>query len=576
MFSVVILAVAYFGFNFDPAMTNVATESRIYPITPVKYRMVRPDGKLWYFDLVDVEQGILVGFKPWVGVVKGQRIDIWSDPKYTGGKVRTAFTFIAGRLKLLVLDGKKYTFAKAEPQGDLAQFFPERKKQRSFEKNSALDIWRNDKSRLRLWFVNPNSAGMLLAELLLVFVWLLTRTKGFCRVGIGVLAIVAAYGLFATGSRGALLGAVVGLSVFAAAYARNLLTRRGLLILLSALLVFGAGLYVSGKAGRIVNTFNSIDIGNTKRLKIAIAAVKMLADAPTGWHGGEFPGRNACLNWYVLDEQRSIRTHLMSVAECGWLKGWLYMLFWVLMLMIGFVSLRKGSPLLGALWMSFFVGGFFNPVYRDWESWILPTAALWTVVSPDGRLSFKQWRTSALLSGVLSLSVIVVLVVVGKSMGRPLKVSVRSCGKATFINGENPRIWVVGDALVMSGAGYPGREILPCCASNKKIGALAYVYSVEDLPREAETVIVAGRNVPDYLAAYAEGRACKASRLLFLSPSIGPGAVPSRLVEETKLLWVAGSLLAVHEPTYAVKRPWVKVVPGCEHYIQNWTSFLEQ
>ena len=576
MFSVVILAVAYFGFNFDPAMTNVATESRIYPITPVKYRMVRPDGKLWYFDLVDVEQGILVGFKPWVGVVKGQRIDIWSDPKYTGGKVRTAFTFIAGRLKLLVLDGKKYTFAKAEPQGDLAQFFPERKKQRSFEKNSALDIWRNDKSRLRLWFVNPNSAGMLLAELLLVFVWLLTRTKGFCRVGIGVLAIVAAYGLFATGSRGALLGAVVGLSVFAAAYARNLLTRRGLLILLSSLLVFGAGLYVSGKAGRIVNTFNSIDIGNTKRLKIAMAAVKMLADAPTGWHGGEFPGRNACLNWYVLDEQRSIRTHLMSVAECGWLKGWLYMLFWVLMLMIGFVSLRKGSPLLGALWMSFFVGGFFNPVYRDWESWILPTAALWTVVSPDGRLSFKQWRTSALLSGVLSLSVIVVLVVVGKSMGRPLKVSVRSCGKATFINGENPRIWVVGDALVMSGAGYPGREILPCCASNKKIGALAYVYSVEDLPREAETVIVAGRNVPDYLAAYAEGRACKASRLLFLSPSIGPGAVPSRLVEETKLLWVAGSLLAVHEPTYAVKRPWVKVVPGCEHYIQNWTSFLEQ
>ena len=102
MFSVVILAVAYFGFNFDPAMTNVATESRIYPITPVKYRMVRPDGKLWYFDLEDVEQGILVGFKPWVGVVKGQRIDIWSDPKYTGGKVRTAFTFIAGRLKLLV------------------------------------------------------------------------------------------------------------------------------------------------------------------------------------------------------------------------------------------------------------------------------------------------------------------------------------------------------------------------------------------------------------------------------------------------------------------------------------------
>ena len=127
MVTVVIFAVAYFGLNFDPAMTNVATESRIFPVTPVKYRMVQPDGHVCFFNLVDSEQGILVGAKPWVGVVKGQRIDIWSDPKYIGGKVRTAFTFIAGRLKLLVLDGKEYAFAKAvPPKGNLAQFFPER------------------------------------------------------------------------------------------------------------------------------------------------------------------------------------------------------------------------------------------------------------------------------------------------------------------------------------------------------------------------------------------------------------------------------------------------------------------
>ena len=575
MFSAVIFAVAYFGLNFDPATTNVATESRIFPVSPVKYRMVQPDGHVRFFDLVDSEQGILVGEKPWIGVVKGHRTDIWADPKYTGGKIRTAFTFIAGRLKLLVLDGRKYTFAKGgQPKGDLAKFFPERKK-RSYERNSTADIWRNDKSRFRLWFANPNSAGMILAELLLVFVWLLPRAEGFLRFHMGVLAAVTSYGLFATGSRGALLGAVIGLSVFAAAYARNLLTRRGLLILLSSLLVFGAGLYISGKSSRIANTFCSIDMGNTRRLKIAKAAVEMFADAPTGWHGGEVPGRNACLNWYVFDEPRILRTHLMSMAECGWLKGWGYVLPWALALTVGSISARKGLPLVEALWMSFFAGGFFNPVYKDWECWILPVVALWTLVSPDGRLSFKQWRTSALLSSALSLAVVALLVIVGKSMGRPLKASVRSCGKATFINGENPRVWVVGDPVVMAGDGFPGREILPCCASNKKIGALAYVYSVDDLPPEAESVIVSGRNVPDYLAAYAEGRACKTSRLLFLSPSVGPGAVPDQLVEETKLLWVAGSLLADHEPTYAVKRPWVKVAPGCEHYIQNWTRFLE-
>ena len=266
----------------------------------------------------------------------------------------------------------------------------------------------------------------------------------------------------------------------------------------------------------------------------------------------------------------------MSMAECGWLKGWGYVLPWALALTVGSISARKGRPLVEALWMSFFVGGFLNPVYKDWECWILPAVALWTLVSPDGRLSLKQWRTSALLSGTLSLVVVVVLVIVGKSIDRPLKVSVRSCGKATFINGENPRIWVVGDPFVMAGNGFPGREILPCCACNPKVGAIAYVYSADDLPHETEAVIVAGRNVPDYLAAYAEGRACRASRLLFLSPSVGPDVVPERLVEENKLLWVSGSLLAAHEPSYAVARPWVKLVPGCECYIKNWTNFLSQ
>ena len=568
-----ILAAAYFGLDFDPAATNVATESRIYPVSPVAYRMVQPDGTIRIFELTDAKEGTLSGPKPWLGVVKDRQIDIWADPQYTGGKLRTAFTFVAGRLRLMVLDGKKFTFAKmGPPKEDLAEMFPERK-ERSYEKNSSADIWRDGGTRLRLWFANPNSAGILLAELLLVLVWLAMATRGLARVGSGVLAVVAACGMLATGSRGALVGAAAGLFAIAAVHARRLFTKRGVLVLLAGLVVLVAGLAVSGNVRRVADTFRKVDAGNMTRLKIGKAAVKMFGDAPFGWRGGEVPGRNACLNWYVFDENRSLRTHVMSLAECGWPKGYLYVFFWAFLLSTGVVLARKGRPLPLALWSSFCLAGCFNPVYIDWEDWVLPVASLGALAYSDGRLSAKQWRKAAIVAAILSLTVVAGLIIVGKSMRRSTGISVKACGRATFVNGDNPRVWIVGDPVVMAGNGFPGREILSYFRRNPDTEPIAYVYDVEDLPREAECVIVAGRNVPDYLSAYEKGRACKTSRLLMLSPSVGPGAVPERLAADTQLLWVAGSLLASHDPSYAAKRPWVKLAPGCERYVPDWMRF---
>ena len=576
MFSAIVFAAAFYGLEFDPASTNAPSDSRIYPISPVAYRMVQPDGTARLFELTDAKDGILFGPKPWLGVVKDKRIDIWADPEYTGGKLRTAFTFVAGRLRMMVLDGEKFVFSPAgPPTDDLAALFPEQK-QRSYEKGSGADIWHDGGTRVRLWFANPNSAGMLMAELLLVLVWLLLLVRGPVRIGVGVLAAAAAYGLLATGSRGALAGAVAGLLVFAAAFAKKLFTRRGALILLSGLLVLAAGLVVSGNSGRVVNTFRRLDKSNMRRLKVNEAAVKMFSDAPLGWKGGEVPGRNACLNWYVFDEPHIVRTHVMSMAECGWFLGWLYVLSWTLAMVVGLVLAMKGRPLMAALWLSFGLAGCFNPVYRDWELWLLPLMSLVGLAAPGGRLSARQWRVSAIVAVILSTVVVVVLVVVGKMMKRPTKIAVRPCGMATLVNGSCPRVWIVGDPLVMAGNGFPGREILAYYTRHPKSAAAAYVYSVDDLPAEAESVIVAGRNVPVYLAAYAEGRACKAARLLLLSPSVAPGAVPEQLLAESDVLWIAGSLLAAHDHAYADKRAWVRIVPGCERYVPNWTSFISQ
>lgn len=576
IYSISILATVFFGLNFNPASTNLPTEARIYPVSSSHYRMIQPDGIVRLFELTDPKEGILVGPKPWIGVIKKRRTDIWADPKYTGGKLRTAFTFIAGRLKLMVLDGKRFTFPKPVSQEErLKELFPENKA-RQYKKNSTADIWRSDSSRLRLWFANPNSAGVLFAELLILCVWALTKTKGYLRVGIGILSLTFLYFLLATSSRGALLGAILGLLAIAFSQIRKWFSFKGLLICLFSLLILGSGVVISGNSSRFTNTFTSIDAGNARRLKIAKAATQMFSDAPTGWLGGEVPGRNACLNWYVLDEQHSLRTHIMSLAECGWYRGYVYVFSWLTILVLGFILAHKGNSLILALWFSFGIAGCFNPVYKDWETWIMPIISLGAILCSDSRLSQKQLKMGLFLSALLSLLAIIALITIGNLLKRPTNISISSKGKVTLINGTNPRVWVVGDPLVMGGGGFPGREILSYCTANPNVGSIAYVYDVKDLPSEAKSVIIAGRNVPNYLAAYNEGRVCKSSRLLFLSPSVGPDIIPEKLIEESKILWVAGSLLADSEKSYAEKKSWVKLSLGCERYIPQWTKFLAQ
>ena len=573
MVAVVALAAAFYGLRFDPAATNVATKSRIYPISPVAYTMVQPDGQKRLFELTDAKEGVLSGPKPWLGVLKGSRIDIWADPACTGGKLRTAFTFVNGRLRLMVLDGKKYTFAKGGgTDWDLDELFPEQKK-RSYEKGSSADIWRNS-SRLKLWFTNPNSAGTFCALVALLGLWLLQSGLGVWRLH-GLL--VMACGLMCTaqsGSRCAVLGFVVGAGLEMVFFLKRHLNVRSLAIILLAASALIGGVAVSGMADRFTDTVRQVDSGNQRRLAVAKAAVQMFADAPFGWRGGEVPGRNAALNFYIFDDDHVIRTHLLSVTELGWFAGFFYIAFWVLMLAVAGVCAWRGNALGAALWTAFGVAGCFNPVYIDWEVWVLPILSLVILLLPRYRLSAKAWMTCVAVASSVSALTVCGLALTGKAMERPTKTAVRSCGKATFINGESPRTWIVGDPLVMAGYGFPGREILAHCVRHPQTKPIAYVYAVEDLPSEADRVIVAGRNVPDYLEAYARGCACKAKRLILLSPSVSPDKVPAELVRGGNAVWIAGSLLAARDAAYENRRTWVKVIPGCERYIPNWLELF--
>lgn len=573
-FTAACFAAAYFGLNFNPAATNSPTDSRIYPVTPKVYRMVQPDGQVKLFTLTDPKAGVLSGPRPWLGVKRKNRTDIWADPECTGGKLRTAYTFIDGRLRLLVLDGAKYTFAHDKSErADLAELFPPRKL-RSYAKNSNADIWSGTGNRIRLWFANPNSAGALMAQLSLLLAWVMIRQRRGRRALATVFLLGSLYLLFATGSRGALLGLLLGGFAFGVEHVKRVFTKKGLVVVGIGLAVLTAGLVATGNLERCAGVFRGLDASNLTRVKIGRAAVEMFADAPMGWHGGEVPGRNACLNWYVHDEPRSLRTHLMSLAECGWFVGFLYLAFWIGVIAIGILLVRTGEPLVAAVWVAFGVAGCFNPVYIDWETWVVPSLSFVWFARRLKVLPVKAWRTLLIGVPIGALAFVIALVVIGSMLERKVPVGIRSSGATTLINGNDPKIWIVGDPLVMAGGGFPGREILPAFVANPKQAAMAYVYSVDDLPTVADLVVVAGRNVPDYFTAYTEGRACKAKRLILLSPSVGPKALPAELLNSSELVWIAGSLLADRDPSYAVAHPWMKIVPGCERYIPNWLRIV--
>ena len=158
-------------------------------------------------------------------------------------------------------------------------------------------------------------------------------------------------------------------------------------------------------------------------------------------------------------------------------------------------------------------------------------------------------------------------------MNRGRRIPVKACGAAAIVNGADPKVWVVEDCPVLGGWNdFPGRDILWQYAHNADMPSLGYVHDVADLPREVECLILPGRAAADYLKAYAAdaSRVCKAKRLLFLSPSVGPTLVPASLLNASDVLWLAGKFLSYRDNGYRRGLPWVRVLTGMEQYIPDW------
>lgn len=575
----IIAAAVLTGASFAPDTTNAPSRTRMVPVNCRGFQLKPAEDadEPVFFERLPASPDILLGPSPWVGSVtnRGSVIRIWPD-RNGSGPVRSGAMFGRGQLLGFTKDGRDFVYPRGAPEfkDSLGGLWPE-VHARETGRGSRGDLWMGRGGRMRLWFANPNSAGFLGAELALAFLFLALGAGKWRRIA-GALGVLAGLVIVArTGSRGAMVAFAAGAATVAFVRWRKLLTRKGLVLLAAVVAVSVGVLAATGQLQRVSGTFTGIDKGNGMRVKVAQASVRMFADAPLGWHGGEVPGRSACLNWYVTDEKRSIRMHLLTLAELGWTGGFAYLLFWALTLGLCLRWARRGSGLPFALWTAFAAAGCFNPVYTEWSLWCLPVASLGLGLRFREELCGRRLASLAAGSGLIALAGVAALAVCGVVMNRGRALPVASSGPATLVNGADPKVWVVEDVPVLGGwNGFPGRDVQWQYGKNPDLPALGYVYGVKDLPREVECLVLPGRAAADYLAAYANdaARVCRAKRILFLSPSVGPTAVPMSLLESSDVFWLAGRFLAYRDEGYGMGLSWVRVVPGAEQYIPNWLS----
>lgn len=588
--------VSFSALRFDAAWTNAPVDSAIFPVAPDRYRFVMPDGEWEDFEYRPLEMYPLVGRGGWVGEWQDERRDylrLLKLEKRFPSKDGREFLFKRGRLIYAKSDRKSGSLQLAfrpvtedGPVPPLDSFWARRETPKQPVTSSGLDIW-SDSGRLRLWFLNPNLASVLLLQLVLV------ATAGFFAarkvwVRAGALALTAGLALafVRTSSRGGTLALLAGLLVLGGfAFARRLKGRSpkvrafciaGVLLAACAAVAavwcfapdrFGAGFFNQDPS--------------TDRLAIWRAVPGMLADAPGGWGFGN--AGCAYMSWYCdLARTHVVRTlissHLTWIVEFGIVGGVAYVLAWMLALGLTFRSARRGGSALPlALVLSFFVAAVFNPVLEGVELWILPLAGLAVAL----RRLVRQDRKGLLAALDFALVTTLVLLSVGLAAVEnraPGKWKVCAENGSVRLNGERPSVWIVDDSdfgCALSNFAYTGREIRGQYLVEPALPSLGYVESVDDLPFDADRIAVAGKSCADYLDRWRMGKIrVRPRRLDFISPPFPPSAVPPELVSSCDFRLIAGSLVADCWPRGETCPPWTVVVTGCGLYLPSWLDYV--
>lgn len=559
------------------------------PVNQLIFKVVWPGGGVREFerDLSAPER--LRSTDGWKARLVGDedgKVDVFS-PKGIDGQ-RDVFRFDRGRLVRIERGGETNEFAYGEvrpaPQGAFPPLLVTREMTseaaREYSFNEFLHKW-DGSGRLAFPFVNPNQNGVLYAELFLLFLCLAFSLKRrFVRPAFAALAMLAASCLVWTMSRGAWLGAVVGTLCFAVTGLRRFLKSRlfwaslGIVVVSIAVWVFlfGSAQITRGLDGVGMNWTNAI------RMEIWSRAPRMMVDAPSGW-GSYIPGA-AYLDWYqplnvFALTPTLINDHLTWLVANSWTGRFLYAFaaFSILSASL-LVAVFKRNPLPLAVWTAFALAASFNPVGHRWVLWAIPVAACISFIGGE------FWRRKRVVLGTLtavaSLSTISVAVLFWLGTVEPKGyVPVRFDGKRVYVNGSNPKIWIVDDGTL--GGGLTGKDIREFYSCVRHAPAVGYVRSVGDLPDSVARLVLAGHAGADWLMKLSEDEEARnrlPKSVLFISPPFSPSQVPEGVLALCRPRIVVGEFAALYDEEYAKPLNWVTIVPGMEKYILRWMQYV--
>ena len=576
------------GFEGDIDNQESWKESYFIALDPIRFCMRQPDGVTRIFQRDMTEPHSLCGDSPWVGEIDGDRVMVMTDPQSSGKRI--GFLFDKGRLRRMLYGSREIAVRgkageiDAKPQGTE---WPDINPDVVAAASARYGIYGHWRDRFRLWYKNPNAAGMLLAELALLFLaFLASKHIGFKLLGAAAF-LLCAYGIACTESRSAMLGLLFGLVCMFAVHARQMFSRRNVIIAVVLCVVFVAAVVIGGFADRFTTKLFVEGQSSVSRLPIWIKVPKMIVAAPFGWGLGQ--SGLAYMNWFQpLDRGHVvlglISTHLTWLAELGWPMRFVYLFAWFAGLsLLFFFALRRKKVLPLAVWVAFFVASSFNTIGVEATLWIIPVALLAAPILDRCWRYRRSFFGAFAIGGVMTVLVVVVLICLG--MRTDDDVVVHCEGNGVIVNGKQTSIWVVDDGFVLDGGYYGllGKGIRDWYSKHRSAPVVGVVKRLDDVPNAAARVVVVGKACGQLLEKRAEffkGHG-NVKKVVFMSPPFGwrdCAGLADELGDNIEVEFITGEFA---DRVYgggaggAKERPeWVNIVSGCALYVPNWLRYV--
>lgn len=577
-------AEAAYGLKWKPGDESSVAGAYLTAENAFELRMRQPDGKIRKFRRDFETPNLVYGDEPWVGEDMGNgTFRILTNPEFKGG--RTAFVFVKGHLRRMVLGRSDYKFDQMPYPPEeivLESLWP--KELTEEEAHSLFASWKGDDGRLRLGYANPNKGGCLMAEIALVAFALAffacSRRKWLLGALSGIAAVGAIVGLAMTQSRSAFVAFVLGVIVLLAFKAKAWFTWWRGIVVATVIAAAALVLVFTGVGERFTTGLvNVSDQSDALRVNILKAAPRMMMDAPGGWGWGV--SGSAYANWYQApNEFRVVRTlvnsHLTWLVEMGWFGRVAYLggVFALLFFLLALVK-RGASSLPFVLFLSLFTAGLFNSVMESPTLWLLPCASLALLLTPGG-LKAVAWRpavVSLLVGFMLSGITLSALAYIG-TRGSHVP-QLYADGSRVIVNGKEADTWVVDDQAVL-GRGFLGRELRMFYAAFPQHPPMGLAWSLKDVPASAKRLVVAGRRCEDFLTAFADDPsiAKRFDSIVFLSPPFAASSVPEALSSLSGFKMMQGELVTRLTPDAENPPSFLTIVPGAELYIPGWMQMV--